>query len=148
MLCPLCRHAESFRDKYGHTQIGNIFLVFTLMFALLSRPIARRSVGYAARCMSQIPPVPPKPPQTDAQEQPQPTSTSFPSLDILPTEEQEEPRRTGARSRDSVTSAEAQRKQVGRISAALLAVLFGFNVAYMSRDWSEDELKDKRLVRY
>ncbi|KAK0449281.1 import inner membrane translocase subunit tim-50 [Armillaria borealis] len=116
------------------------------MFALLSRPIARRSVGYAARCVSQIPPAPPKPPQTDAQGQPQPTSSSFPSLDILPTEEQEEPRRTGARSRDSVTSAEAQRKQVGRISAALLAVLFGFNVAYMSRDWSEDELKDKRLT--
>ena len=123
------------------------------MFAVLARPIARRSFGYTARCMAtkknapRPPPPPPPPASNDAEEKPVFSSTV--NLDILPEEPQPRPsQRTGARSSlDSLSSAERRRRRIGGFTTVLFVGFLGFQLAYMTRDWDESELQLKKWVR-
>ncbi|KAF8623313.1 hypothetical protein AX17_001618 [Amanita inopinata Kibby_2008] len=128
------------------------------MFAVLTRPIQRRTAFYAARCMSQQ--VPPSTPPSSSikqgsepSQQPAPESTpnintsELPSLDFLPPEAKEEgPKRTGARSsKDSLTTGERQRRYALRVTFAMLLLGLGVNAIYMGREWDKEELETKRM---
>ena len=70
-----------------------------------------------------------------------------PSLDFMPSVE-EEPRRTGARSSKGTMSGAEKRRQV--MSRVMLAIVGGGIVAhtvYLGREWEPEELVSKRLVR-
>ncbi|KAK7026404.1 mitochondrial inner membrane protein required for protein import [Paramarasmius palmivorus] len=89
---------------------------------------------------------PPESSQTPSSENPNitPNTINVPSLDFMP---EDEPQRTGARSsKDTLSSAEQQRRNMGRVTSVLLLLGFGLNVAYMGREWSAEELKEKKLT--
>ena len=140
------------------------------MFAVLTRPIQRRTVYHASRCLSKKAP-PPRPPpssssnnktetgQTSDQASQQPTQESsenapkintseLPNLDFVPAELKEEPKRTGARSaKDTLTTGEKQRRHALRLTWAVLLLGLGASGVYMGREWEKDELEQKRMVR-
>lgn len=93
-------------------------------------------------------PTPPPPPPAPAPvPEIQNVSSSLPSLDIAPGAE-EEPQRTGARSsKDSLSSIERRRRFMGRVSLAVLLLGTAVQTWYLGREWEEDELNDRRLVR-
>lgn len=76
---------------------------------------------------------------------PSPTTLS---LDFAPPEPGAERERTGAKSsKDSLSSIERRRRQLGRVSFGLFALgLLGGGI-YLGREWSEDELVSRRAVR-
>ncbi|KAK2464401.1 hypothetical protein APHAL10511_003549 [Amanita phalloides] len=137
------------------------------MFAVLTRPVQRRVVYRATRCLSQHYPPPPPPPSSSGnnrdKKQPleetsqQPTSVSgenehkinvseLPSLDFVPAEPSEEPKRTGARSaQDTLTTGEKQRRHAYKLILAMFGIGLGANVIYMGREWETEELERKRM---
>ncbi|KAG6909186.1 hypothetical protein DXG01_001700 [Tephrocybe rancida] len=98
------------------------------------------------------PPVQPKPtaseePSAPAEPAAPLTSGNLPSLDFSPPDPAEQQQRTGARSsKGSLSSAERQRRYVGRVALAMLAVAFAANTVHMGREWEEDELSAKKLT--
>jgi hypothetical protein len=78
---------------------------------------------------------------------PSPTPTSL-SLDFAPPEPGAERERTGAKSsKDSLSSIERRRRQLGRVSFGLFALgLLGGGV-YLGREWTEEELVSRKSVR-
>jgi hypothetical protein len=76
-----------------------------------------------------------------------PTPTTL-SLDFAPAEPGAERERTGAKSsKDSLSSIERRRRQLGRVSFGLFALgLLGGGI-YLGREWTEDELVSRRSVR-
>ena len=78
-----------------------------------------------------------------------PPSPASLSLDFAPNAEQEEEpaQRTGARSsKDSLSSIERRRKAMGRATLATFAVGLLAGTAYLGREWTEEDLKDKKMV--
>ena len=74
--------------------------------------------------------------------------SGVPTLDFSPPEFEKEFQRTGARSsKDSLSTNERKRRFMSRVSLALLALAFGASTVYMGREWEEDELKAKKMVR-
>ncbi len=147
------------------------------MFAILTRPLARRAVVRSYRYMSQKPPSPPSngigqtplsesldadrakqtPESTDGARQTgveaesilDTRSQSVPTLDFSPPEVGKEFQRTGARSsKGSLSSSEKKRRFLGRVSLALLLMGFGVHTAYMGREWEDAELREMRMVTY
>lgn len=138
-----------------------------VMFSVLSRSIPRRTLVQSVRYVSQNSTVPPKkkvkskpkapPPETEATANtepspaaPEPTSplTGVPTLDFSPPEFQKESQTTGAKSsKGSLSSSERKRRFMGRVSLVLLALAFTGQTVYLGREWEEDELKAKKLVR-
>ncbi|KAJ8507725.1 hypothetical protein ONZ45_g5223 [Pleurotus djamor] len=133
------------------------------MFAVLARPAARRALPQSIRCMSQG-----HSPQRPQQEQPPSSSSSssaessssippdptpeptgpasLPSLDISPADQVNERQRTGAKSsKDSLSSTELRRRNMGRVSLAVLALAFGVNAVYMGREYDAEELKARKM---
>ncbi|KAF8320242.1 import inner membrane translocase subunit tim-50 [Amanita rubescens] len=138
------------------------------MFAVLTRPIQRRAVYHATRCLSQSAPPPPPPPSSTnnnktsdeqgserASQQPSPDSSEnalkintseLPNLDFVPAEIKEEPKSTGAKSaKDTLTTGEKQRRHVLRLTWAALLLGLGASTVYMGREWDKDELESKRM---
>jgi import inner membrane translocase subunit TIM50 len=78
---------------------------------------------------------------------PSPTPTTL-SLDFAPPELGAERERTGAKSsKDSLSSIERRRRQLGRVSFGLFALgLLGGGV-YLGREWTEEELVSRKSVR-
>jgi hypothetical protein len=78
---------------------------------------------------------------------PSPTPTTL-SLDFAPPEPGAERERTGAKSsKDSLSSIERRRRQLGRVSFGLFALgLLGGGV-YLGREWTEEELVSRKSVR-
>ena len=73
----------------------------------------------------------------------------MPSLDFSPGED-EGPRqeRTGARSsKDSLSSIERRRRFLGRVTLAMMLAGAGAATWAMGREWDDEELKAKRMVR-
>ncbi len=135
-----------------------------LMFAVLSRPIQRRAIVHSARWMSQKPPSKsldatpkpetpkePKPETPEGLTEPSSQPGSAPSLDFSPPENaasipQQE--RTGARSsKGTLSSSEKRRQRMGMVSFGLLGLSLGLGLFFVGREWEEDELKMKKLVR-
>ncbi|ESK90564.1 mitochondrial import inner membrane translocase subunit tim50 [Moniliophthora roreri MCA 2997] len=133
------------------------------MFAVFSRSVTRRATSYSVRCMSNVPPRQSPPPSKSSDEpiseSPEPQSqtpveeveplsrSGVPSLDFMPPDPSEERQRTGARSsKDTLSSAEQQRRNMGRVTAVLLTLGFGLNVAHMGREWSAEELNNKKMT--
>ena len=140
---------------------------------LLRSTLRRNAVSHSARCFaSRAPPPPstslPKAPrqepliESESQESTSPLGSeaqrestapeqplsSLPSLDFAPGEE---PRRerTGARSsKDSLSSIERKRRLYGRVSLGVLLFGLGVQTWYMGREFSEEDLKEFRLVRF
>lgn len=115
-----------------------------------SRRLATKKAGKGGAAGRQQPaPDAATPPPTEASaDAPLDTPSSLPSLDFNPAEADAVPKgRTGATSRSNVSSAEQERQKMGRITAGVLFLAFGLNVAYMSRDWEKDELEANKLVR-
>jgi hypothetical protein len=74
-------------------------------------------------------------------------STSL-SLDFAPPEPSAERERTGAKSsKDSLSSIERRRKQLGRVSFGLFAIGLLSGCVYLGREWTEDELVSRKAVR-
>ncbi|KAJ7767465.1 HAD-like domain-containing protein [Mycena maculata] len=96
------------------------------MLAGLARNASRRALRPSgSRAMTQLP------------------NSNVPSLDFSPESEQT----TGAKSsKDSLSSVEQKRRNMGRISLAVLVLGFGINAIYMGREWDETELKAKKLT--
>ena len=74
------------------------------------------------------------------------------SLDFSPVAEQEEhnehAQRTGARSsKDSLSSIEKKRRFLSRTMLVAMGVGAIAGVFYLGRDWEDDELREKRMVR-
>ena len=130
------------------------------MFPLLARSVSRRLVSRSVRCLSSKPPPPPPPPE-QIQADPEPTndrpsppvlgssSTSMiPSLDFAGLKPEPEMQRTGARSsKDTLSTSDRRRQMWGRAFVGLLLGGLGATTAYMGREWTEDELKQKKMVR-
>ena len=75
----------------------------------------------------------------------QPTSLS---LDFAPPEPGAERERTGAKSsKDSLSSIERRRRQLGRVSFGLFAIGLLSGCVYLGREWTEDELVLRKVVR-
>ena len=87
-------------------------------------------------------------PESDTHKTPisvQPTSLS---LDFAPPEPGTERERTGAKSsKDSLSSIERRRRQLGRVSFGLFAIGLLSGCVYLGREWTEDELVSRKLVR-
>lgn len=130
------------------------------MFSVVSRSVSRRVLVQSTRCMAQKPPKsagsvssspPPPPPaqnsdpkESEQIEQPVLTRSSVPSLDFSPPDPAEQ--RTGASSRDNLSSADRQRRAFARVAFGLFTLGFGLHVAYMGREWEQEELQEKKLV--
>jgi hypothetical protein len=70
------------------------------------------------------------------------------SLDFAPPEPGTERERTGAKSsKDSLSSIERRRRQLGRVSFGLFALGLVGGGIYLGREWTEDELVLRRAVR-
>ena len=99
------------------------------------------------------PPPPREPPASSpaeeaAAEPPLQNKSSVPSLDFSPGEDGPRQERTGARSsKDSLSSIERRRRFLGRVSFAMMLAGAGAAAWYSGRDWEDDELKAKRMVR-
>ncbi|KAG7091437.1 hypothetical protein E1B28_010473 [Marasmius oreades] len=134
------------------------------MFSVITRAAVGRAVTGSTRCMTSIPPRNPTPSSasssTPAPDEPSGASeqqvpvqepvtrqSSVPSLDFSPTDPSEGQGRTGARSsKDTLSSADQQRRNFGRVTAVLFLLGLGLNTVYMGREWSEEELKAKKLT--
>lgn len=89
------------------------------------------------------PPNPPPPEPESTTTGPSPTSLS---LDFSPAVEEEQVR-TGARSsKNSLSSIERRRRIFLRLTMAAFGVASVVGAVYLGRDWTEDELKERRLV--
>jgi import inner membrane translocase subunit TIM50 len=122
---------------------------FFAMFAVLTRSVLRRPTAYSLRCASTPAHQPPSPGLPSDQSATSPSTSLLPSLDFSPPEPDHKTQRTGAKSsKDSLSTTERRRKVWGRASLALLALGLGLNTAYMGREWTEEELKSKKLVCY
>jgi import inner membrane translocase subunit TIM50 len=76
-----------------------------------------------------------------------PTPTTL-SLDFAPPEPGTERERTGAKSsKDSLSSIERRRRQLGRVSFGLFALGLVGGCVYLGREWTEDELVSRTSVR-
>jgi len=70
------------------------------------------------------------------------------SLDFAPPEPDAERGRTGAKSsKDSLSSIERRRRQLGRVSFGLFALGLLGGCVYLGREWTEDELVSRKSVR-
>ncbi|KAG6891171.1 hypothetical protein C0992_009786 [Termitomyces sp. T32_za158] len=145
------------------------------MFAVVARGLPRRVVAHSVRCMAKksspsskatstpAPPPPPPPaskpqaaePKSTAPEEPPATAETvkpfaagnLPSLDFSPPDPSEKQQTTGARSsKGSLSSAERQRRFVGRVALAMLTAGLIVNTIHMGRDWDEEELKAKKMT--
>ena len=75
--------------------------------------------------------------------------SGVPSLDFNPADAYEQQGRTGARSsKDTLSSAEQQRRNMSKVMGALFLLSLGASAVHMGREWSEEELKAKKMVRY
>ena len=138
-----------------------------MLRAALRTPAARSFAYQSARGLASKPPpkppraAPPPPPPSAAQAASKPAGgagpadapvtpiekLSVPSLDFTPGEEPQQ-ERTGARSsKDSLSSIERRRRFLGRVSAALLLAGAGAATWLMGREWEDEELQAKRMVR-
>ena len=90
----------------------------------------------------------PKSSESDVLEAPiHPPPTTL-SLDFAPPEPGTERERTGAKSsKDSLSSIERRRRQLGRVSFGLFALGLVGGGIYLGRQWTEDELVTRRSVR-
>lgn len=87
----------------------------------------------------------PNPSELDPLAPPTPTTLS---LDFAPPESGAERERTGAKSsKDSLSSIERRRKQLGRVSFGLFALGLLSGGIYLGREWTEDEVVSRRSVR-
>jgi hypothetical protein len=87
-------------------------------------------------------------PELNASETPLPTPPTTLSLDFAPPEPGTERERTGAKSsKDSLSSIERRRRQLGRVSFGLFALGLVGGCVYLGREWSEDELVERKSVR-
>jgi hypothetical protein len=87
-------------------------------------------------------------PEPNVSETPLPAPPTTLSLDFAPPEPGTERERTGAKSsKDSLSSIERRRKQLGRVSFGLFAIGLLSGGVYLGRDWSEDELVERKSVR-
>jgi len=163
-------------DKTKHPEAAKKFdssirhLATSVMFSILSRSIPRRTLVQSVRYVSHKSSVPPKKkvkskptetphpplpetePTANAEPSPAPDPTSpltgVPTLDFSPPEFQKESQTTGAKSsKGSLSSSERKRRVMGRVSLALLALAVAGQTVYLGREWEEDELKAKKLVR-
>ncbi len=76
-----------------------------------------------------------------------PTPTTL-SLDFAPPEPGTERVRTGAKSsKDSLSSIERRRRQLGRVSFGLFALGLVGGCVYLGREWTDDELVSRKSVR-
>ena len=86
--------------------------------------------------------------ELDASQTPLPTPPTTLSLDFAPPEPGAERERTGAKSsKDSLSSIERRRRQLGRVSFGLFAIGLLSGSVYLGREWSDDELVERKLVR-
>ena len=89
-----------------------------------------------------------KVPELNASETPLPTPPATLSLDFAPPEPGAERERTGAKSsKDSLSSIERRRRQLGRVSFGLFAIGLLGGCIYLGREWTEDELVERKSVR-
>ncbi|KAG6862293.1 hypothetical protein C0995_015990 [Termitomyces sp. Mi166 len=145
------------------------------MFAVVARGIPRRLVVQSVRCMakkaaplskttaqaaSTSTPPPPSTPSpayptsTAPEERPAPTEPvkplaggNLPSLDFSPPDTSGQQQTTGARSsKGSLSSAERQRRFVGRVALVMLTAALVVNTIHMGREWDEEELKTKKMT--
>ncbi|KAG6856065.1 hypothetical protein H0H87_007721 [Tephrocybe sp. NHM501043] len=142
------------------------------MFTVVARGIPRHAVVHNARWMSKkVPKVPltanaaasSPPPPTPPPVEPKTTaagpdeplveavaplaSGNLPSLDFSPPDPTEQQGRTGARSsKGTLSSAERQRRYMGRVALAMLAAAFAANTVHMGREWEEEELAAKKVT--
>lgn len=85
--------------------------------------------------------------ELDPSATPSPTPTTL-SLDFAPSEPGAERERTGAKSsKDSLSSIERRRRQLGRVSFGLFALGLVGGCVYLGREWTEDELVSRKSVR-
>jgi hypothetical protein len=76
------------------------------------------------------------------------STQTLPSLDFAPPEPGVERERTGAKSsKDSLSSIERRRRQMGRVSFGLFALGLLGGCVYLGREWTEEELVSRRSVR-
>ncbi|KAJ3482365.1 hypothetical protein NLI96_g7027 [Meripilus lineatus] len=82
-----------------------------------------------------------------ASSQPPPSSSSsLPSLDFVPSFEEEQTQRTGAKSsKGSLSSIERKRRFLGRVSLAVLLLGAGVQTWFLGREWDDGELRERRL---
>src|SRR5260221_4083996 len=86
--------------------------------------------------------------ESDVLDTPVPPSPTTLSLDFAPPEPGTERERTGAKSsKDSLSSIERRRRQLGRVSFGLFALGLVGGGIYLGRQWTEDELVSRRSVR-
>ncbi|KAJ4471462.1 import inner membrane translocase subunit tim-50 [Lentinula aciculospora] len=137
------------------------------MLSVVSRSVSRRVLVQSTRCMAQkvpkspnfnsssSPPTSSSTPNIDSKETESPltseqikepvlTRSSVPSLDFSPLDPTEQ--RTGASSRDSLSSADRQRRMYARIAFGLFTLGIGLNVAFMGREWEPEELEAKKMT--
>jgi mitochondrial import inner membrane translocase subunit TIM50 len=80
-------------------------------------------------------------------------TSNLPSLDVSSSLENDVNRkpdtgRTGARSsKDSLSSIERRRRYMSRMSMVLVALGLGFYTFSLGSEWTEQELKEKRMVK-
>ena len=144
------------------------------MFSLFARTIPRRALAQPVRFMSQKPPskrvksgpverAPKTAPAETPEETPaaapvEPTPSvdpteatplsTVPTLDFSPPEYEPEAKTTGAKSsKGSLSTNERKRRFMSRVSLTLLALGFAAQAVYMGREWEEDELKGRKIVR-
>lgn len=87
-------------------------------------------------------------PEPNSSGTPLPTPPTTLSLDFAPPEPGTERERTGAKSsKDSLSSIERRRRQLGRVSFGLFAIGLLSGSVYLGREWSEDELVERKSVR-
>jgi mitochondrial import inner membrane translocase subunit TIM50 len=85
--------------------------------------------------------------ESDPSAAPSPSPTTL-SLDFAPPEPGAERERTGAKSsKDSLSSIERRRRQLGRVSFGLFALGLVGGCVYLGREWTEDELVSRKSVR-
>jgi import inner membrane translocase subunit TIM50 len=85
--------------------------------------------------------------ESDPSAAPSPSPTTL-SLDFAPPEPGTERERTGAKSsKDSLSSIERRRRQLGRVSFGLFALGLVGGCVYLGREWTEDELVLRKSVR-
>ncbi len=86
--------------------------------------------------------------ESSASQTPLPTPPTTLSLDFAPPEPGAEQERTGAKSsKDSLSSIERRRRQMGRVSFGLFAIGLLSGCVFLGREWSEDELVERKSVR-
>ncbi|KAJ3822540.1 HAD-like protein [Lentinula raphanica] len=135
------------------------------MFSVASKSVSRRVLVQSTRCVSQKPsrsttsnpastsPSSPSATQntqlkeTEASvpaQEPLLTRSSVPSLDFSPPDPTEQ--RTGASSRDNMSSADRQRRTMARAAFGLFTLGIGLQMVYMGREWEPEELRAKKMT--